>query len=144
MERKTFIKSCGLLALGAPLASVILQSCTSYYYADFQEEEDQLVVPLSEFEQKEKDKTRSFVLLDAPISKYSICIFKTGKDDYTASLMRCTHKGCEVNVEGNAYHCPCHDSEFSNTGAVLEGPATEPLKTFKTKTDKKNLYVRLT
>lgn len=143
MKRKKFIKTCCLATAGTLVGPVLLQSCTSYYYANFEKKENQLIVPLSEFEIPKKDKSRSFVLLDSPISKYSICVFKTKEEDYSASLMRCTHKGCEVNVEGNMYSCPCHGSEFSNTGDVLEGPAKEPLKTFKTTTDKENLYVNI-
>jgi cytochrome b6-f complex iron-sulfur subunit len=41
---------------------------------------------------------------------------------------RCTHQGCTVAPKGAVLHCPCHGSQFQpGTGAVLSGPATEPL-----------------
>jgi Rieske Fe-S protein len=44
----------------------------------------------------------------------------------------CTHKGCTVHLEGNTgFGCPCHDSEYDLQGAVIEGPATLPLKHFE-------------
>lgn len=143
MERKKFIKTCGVLGVGAPLASFFLDSCTSYYYANFTEDNQQLMIPLSEFEKEETEKARKFILLDTSFSKYPICVFKTGEKQYTAALMRCTHKGCQVNVEGDMYSCPCHGSAFSKAGEVLEGPATHALKTFKTKIVKENIYVEI-
>jgi len=40
----------------------------------------------------------------------------------------CTHQGCIVVPEKKGLNCPCHQSLFDPaTGAVLKGPATEPL-----------------
>jgi len=40
----------------------------------------------------------------------------------------CTHAGCMVAPEKTGLNCPCHQSLFDiATGAVLKGPATEPL-----------------
>ncbi|HET6846645.1 MAG TPA: ubiquinol-cytochrome c reductase iron-sulfur subunit [Anaerolineales bacterium] len=42
---------------------------------------------------------------------------------------RCTHLGCTVNwrPESQEFVCPCHDAQFSATGAVLGGPPPRPL-----------------
>lgn len=142
MKRKDFIKTCGCALVSAPVWLSLLQSCTSYYYASYSQNENKLIVPLSEFGAK-NNKNRDFVLLDSEISSYPICIFKTGTDHYTASLMQCTHKGCELNIEGDMFSCPCHGSEFTKTGDVIEGPAIDPLKTFKTTIDNHNIYVHI-
>lgn len=40
----------------------------------------------------------------------------------------CTHAGCPVKTGSLQLHCDCHGSSFdAATGAVLQGPATEPL-----------------
>lgn len=40
----------------------------------------------------------------------------------------CTHRGCTVEAGGAQLPCPCHGSIFDAfTGAVIRGPATQPL-----------------
>src|SRR5690606_22928228 len=101
--------------------------------------------PLSEFKIIKKTSTafRDFVLVKSPSHGFPICLYKTGEDQYTASLMKCTHRGCELNVGGGIYSCPCHGSEFNTNGTVLEGPADQDLKTFKTTSDNENIYIEL-
>lgn len=47
----------------------------------------------------------------------------------------CTHAGCafseEATLEDGVIVCNCHGSEFDlRTGAVLRGPAEDPVRTF--------------
>ena len=47
----------------------------------------------------------------------------------------CTHRGCNLSlggeIEGTTIQCECHGSIFDmGTGAVVQGPATEPIATY--------------
>lgn len=140
MERRKFIKSCCYVGVGLPLLGVALQSCEAAHYATVKSDAEKLTVLKSEFLIEGKSN-RSFVLLSLKGSGFPICLYKTSEDSYVASLLKCTHRGCELNVGGGIYSCPCHGSEFSTSGKVLEGPADQDLKTFKTTTDNDNIYI---
>ena len=45
-------------------------------------------------------------------------------EDYAINAV-CTHLGCVVpwNRAANKYMCPCHGSQYDNTGKVIRGPA---------------------
>ncbi len=57
----------------------------------------------------------------------------------------CTHMACslaEGDLEETAVICPCHGSEFDVTsGAVLQGPAREPVETYETRVEGGNLEI---
>jgi cytochrome b6-f complex iron-sulfur subunit len=40
----------------------------------------------------------------------------------------CTHLGCKVAEADLGFKCPCHGSRFGLNGAILNGPAAEPLE----------------
>jgi Rieske Fe-S protein len=65
---------------------------------------------------------------------------RTGPDTFDAFSMACTHAGCLIDiVNGQTFHCPCHDSRFANDGSVINGPNTgeriNPLQKFPTSYD---------
>jgi nitrite reductase/ring-hydroxylating ferredoxin subunit len=59
----------------------------------------------------------------------------------------CTHEECPLSdgeLEGERVVCTCHGSEFDvRTGAVLQGPATEPVSTYEIRAAAGELEVRL-
>lgn len=145
MDRKQFLKTCGVALVGLPFASALLTSCQSIYYASNNIINNRIVIPLSEFKIVKNSSTayRDFVMVKTTTQDFPICLYKTDENQYSASLMKCTHRGCELNVGGGIYSCPCHGSEFDTKGNVLEGPADQDLKTFKTTIDNENIYIEL-
>ncbi len=59
----------------------------------------------------------------------------------------CTHAEgplCEGNLDGSTIECPWHGSKFDiTTGKVLEAPATEPVKTYQTKIENGEVFVKV-
>jgi cytochrome b6-f complex iron-sulfur subunit len=56
----------------------------------------------------------------------SVAVFKDATGVWALSTV-CTHLGCIVKREGDAFSCPCHGSRFSLDGTVEKGPAPQPL-----------------
>jgi glycine/D-amino acid oxidase-like deaminating enzyme/nitrite reductase/ring-hydroxylating ferredoxin subunit len=56
-------------------------------------------------------------------------VYRDEQGGLHAVSLRCTHLGCllRFNSAERSWDCPCHGSRFDVDGAVLEGPATEPL-----------------
>ncbi len=145
MERRDFIVTGCQAGLGLCLAALLGEACgTAAYYAQATVGSETIAVPKSEFQylQKEEVRERSYVFVKPVGAEFPICLYKKG-NVYTACLMKCTHRGCEVEVRGSRYVCPCHGSEFDPGGTVLEGPAERPLKTFKTTEDETHVHIWL-
>lgn len=146
MDRKEFIKTCGYVCLGGTALAALLQSCSSTnYFAESSLEENWILVKKDEFLKTEKEKIteRKFVLVKNEKFGYPIGVYKIKKDEFSALLLQCTHKGCELQPQGNFLICPCHGSEFTNKGIVQNPPAEQNLKIFKTSTDDENVYIYL-
>lgn len=58
----------------------------------------------------------------------AVVVTQATAGSFAAFSTVCPHQGCHVNaVEGAEIVCPCHDSRFDLTGAVLTGPAESGL-----------------
>jgi glycine/D-amino acid oxidase-like deaminating enzyme/nitrite reductase/ring-hydroxylating ferredoxin subunit len=57
-------------------------------------------------------------------------VYRDAEGGRHAVSLRCTHLGCllRFNSAEHSWDCPCHGSRFDVDGAVLEGPAVEPLE----------------
>ena len=57
----------------------------------------------------------------------------------------CTHQGCSLargQLEGTTVTCSCHGSQFDvRSGAVLSGPADEPVRSRLVQVDGQDLLV---
>jgi cytochrome b6-f complex iron-sulfur subunit len=62
----------------------------------------------------------------------TIMVIRVSSTEVVALSATCTHRGCSMDFDStqSLITCPCHGSEFSETGAVVRGPATIPLKVY--------------
>lgn len=81
---------------------------------------------------------REFRLSDVPPGSAllvgNVAVFNV-EGKLCATQNECTHRQGLLNegeLDGSTVTCPLHGSQFDvSTGAVLRGPATEPLKTYR-------------
>lgn len=82
----------------------------------------------------------AFVKLDA--SEFPIFVSRApSTGEYAAVLTRCMHRGCQVEPIDGHLVCPCHGSEYSNTGQILQGPTSLPLIRFRVESDAEHIYI---
>lgn len=65
--------------------------------------------------------------------------------EFFALSLTCTHLGCTVEEDGDAFTCPCHGSRYDENGMVLRSPAQKPLKKLRVELLENNtlrLYTR--
>jgi len=65
-----------------------------------------------------------------PITEAKSILIRSG-DSFSAISLECPHLGCTVDLMEDGFTCPCHGSEFTFDGAVINGPAAESLRILK-------------
>ncbi len=145
IKRKEFIKQCGKICLGGAVAGSFLESCAGNYYASSTISNNQLAISKREFIELKNEvaKPRKYVLVRTEKLNFPICVYKLNENTYSALLMECTHKSCELTPHGDYLICPCHGSEFNNYGQVQNPPAETDLPNFKVTHNDENVYVHL-
>ena len=142
MKRKTFIKSCGYTCFGGGLLSSILQSCVPSRIVTANIEGDHISIPLKHFKSNDSANP-NYVIVKNNKLHFPICVYQLADNSYSALVMRCTHKGAELQVFGNKLQCPAHGSEFENTGKVTHGPADKNLRTLPVTIHQDHLNISL-
>lgn len=133
-SRRNFIRQlsgAGLLTC----CGISWYSCANIRYIYLSGELAELKINKSDFGE------HSFIIVKHDKLLAPLYLTKTEKQNYHALQMFCTHKGCEVRPVSNYLLCPCHGSEFSNSGMPTKPPATEPLKQYPIKTDETYIYI---
>jgi cytochrome b6-f complex iron-sulfur subunit len=63
----------------------------------------------------------------------SFLVTQTGSGAFSAFSAICSHEQCIVTgFQSGAFVCPCHGSQYSTSGQVVQGPATRALTRFNT------------
>jgi len=145
MERKEFIKVCGGACLGLIGISFLTQSCKGTHYVQSSITNNMMPVAKNEFTVLKKDETnfRKYIVVKSDTLDFPIVVYRLNNGSYHAMLMRCSHQGIELSVNGDILSCSAHGSEFSKEGAVIQGPADQPLRSFIVSEDEKNIYIKI-
>lgn len=61
----------------------------------------------------------------------SFLVFRNSLTSFSVLTAVCTHEGCTVDqFNGQLFVCPCHNSRYTTTGSVANGPANRALTPF--------------
>jgi len=139
MSRRAFAVRLPVLAAGASvgLATLSLSGCAAAPYLVGRPHPRGLSLRTMEL------GSEGSAFVQSADMERPIFVSRTGDGGYVAVLASCTHRGCQPEPVGERLVCPCHGSEFSFAGAVLEGPADRPLPTYPVETDGELLVVRV-
>lgn len=144
MERRTFTKTC-IMCLAGSIIPPVLAGCHSTYYTQGTIEPNGISVLRSEFTylKKEQPMIREYIIVRNEGLTFPIYLYRFSDQEYSALLMKCTHKGAELNASGDHLHCPSHGSAFDNKGTVAQGPAEKNLRSFKVFSDNEKIFIDL-
>ena len=130
MDRRRFLGALPAIsasaACGLTLGAV---ACTGFRYVTAAEAPSRLVVRRESFEGYPD------VLVESTQTPRPIYLREIDPASYSAVMVRCTHRGCQPEPEADRLVCPCHGSEFTFSGEVLQGPAERPLTSFEVTVD---------
>lgn len=98
---------------------------------------NKITVPLSLFENTNLQIVRPHG------SMYDIALRKDDDKNFIALLLQCTHQDNALNVLPMGFSCSLHGSEFNTSGAVVKGPASLPLISYKAEIMENNVVVFL-
>lgn len=138
INRRNFITRsliAGGQLCGLAMIANTLQSCTNVKYLQGTDSNGLITVKKADMAEDR------FAIVRSGKASAPIYLNKTGDNVYTALLMLCTHKQCELRPTGIFLTCPCHGSEFSNTGKVLKEPADKDLVQYKVTADETFIYI---
>ena len=138
MERRSFLNwvGVGILANSLPVA---IAACSNSPAKTSNKEIEQTTRPKAtrinslRMIGTSSELEKMGFILNTDITDKPIMVFRhpeTG--ELIAINPKCTHQQCDVEIDPkqNFLVCPCHDSYFSFSGEVLQGPARIPLDTY--------------
>lgn len=139
VDRRTFMRRLPAVTTGvaAAVSAATLSACAATPYLTPVTVPEGLSVAVADLAPEDA------AFVQAPGMERPIYLHRAASGGWVALLASCTHRGCQPEPLADRLVCPCHGSEFSLTGDVIEGPADEPLRRFDVVEAEGRLTVRL-
>ena len=140
IDRRSFLKQMEVLAGGVMCGALPLLASGCAARARYLTPTmlgDRLGVPVASAD------ASGGVLVEDPRSDLPIYLRRTSPGAYSAVSTKCGHRGCQVEPAADRMACPCHGSEYTFTGGILEGPTQRPLARFRVTADAEMVYIHL-
>lgn len=133
MKRRDLIRNVVLGTAALAVVPPVLKSCSK---SEDSEDDgsggtpppEKLTLDLTNQTYAALNTAGGYVLIGAK----ELIVANTGNNNFVALSSKCPHSGCSVtySAANNNFPCPCHQSLFSSTGAVINGPAATALKSY--------------
>ncbi|MGB9696222.1 MAG: ubiquinol-cytochrome c reductase iron-sulfur subunit [Ignavibacteria bacterium] len=129
-NRRNFIRNTGKLLALIPLFGKLVNVDSLFAVMDAEgfvvaESNNPRVIKISDY--PSLGKIGGYEMISS-----KVIVIRTSESKFVALNITCTHKKCDVEFDGTKFECPCHGSEFSKTGKVLNGPAKKNLISYRT------------
>jgi len=138
MERRKFIKDTCQLCMAASFIAILNKGCIpAEGVFSSTVENNKMMIPLTELSGK------NYLLARSKQLAFDIFIHKNKNDNYTAVLMKCSHRDAPVHYTTGGLVCHEHGSRFDFEGAVTKEPAETPLTKFPVTLNTTHLIINL-
>lgn len=137
MDRRHFLMRMEVLAAGVACGTLpMLGACAARArYVTPTLMGDRLAIPVSHL------ATTGGVLVEDPQDELPIFVHRATDEGYVAVSTRCGHRGCQVEPAAAKLVCPCHGSEYTLDGAILQGPTQRPLQRYRVTREGESLVI---
>lgn len=139
LPRRSFIKTIGLMSAGSWLAGKEVESLfVAEVHAQSSSQIGVFRVNLDSFPALKNDLGSVRMRVTGMPTSFAQIIITNESGMFHAVTSRCTHQGVTVNTYNaniGALVCPQHGSRFAPDGAVLMGPAGQPLTRYNSTFD---------
>lgn len=137
MDRRSFVRRLPVVAgTAAGLGAVFAGGCAGVGYVTPRRVSGGLAVSRDAVEE-------GGVFVTHPSDARPVFLSRTPEGAPVAVHARCTHSGCQPDAVSGRLVCPCHGSEFTLDGRVLEGPAREDLRRFDVRVEEDDWVIRI-
>lgn len=136
MDRRGFVGVCG----GA-LACAAISGCASVMVRPVTAIDGRVSLALNEH--PELARPDGAVAIQVAGMSDPLLVLHAGERRYVVLSPICTHRGCTVEVAGDRLECPCHGSQYTREGVVIEGPAERALQRFAATVSGQSLVIDL-
>jgi len=129
-SRRSLLHGLGIAAVGALMLDGCQQQGSTMATATSASCGTGHCIDLADTANKELSAAGGAMLLDG--STDTIMVVRISDTQVIALSAICTHAGCSMDYESSQHllNCPCHGSQFSTDGRVVNGPANRPLRVY--------------
>lgn len=136
MDRRGFVGVCG----GA-LAGAAITGCASVMVRPVTAVDGRVSLALSDH--PELARPNGSIAIQVAGIPDPLLVLNAGERRYVVLSPICTHRGCTVEVAGDRLECPCHGSQYTREGGVMQGPAERALQRFTAAVSDQRLVIDL-